>query len=479
MTVQATKVAAFVAVLTVATLTGCTPGPAYVRPSVAVPNHYKGASATTPPPGWKSAAPNDTIDRGEWWKVFHDASLDALESRVTVSNQTIKQSVANLQQAQALVSEARAAYMPTIGAGVAVNRSHTSKNVVGRSLAGKTVSDFAVGADVEWEPDLFDRIGHEVDAANARAQASQADLESVTLSIHAQLAMDYIDLRELDIEADLLNRTVTVYAQARDIVKHRFDVGVAPASDLAEAESQLQATQAQLIDLGASRARYEDAIAMLIGVPASSFTLPPQEETIALPSIPTGVPSDLLERRPDIAAAERRVAAANADVGEATSAFFPDLMLSASGGMESSTLAQWASLPSHFWSIGPALVGTLFDGGRRKQALKAAEAKQDAATAVYRQTVLSAFQEVEDNLASLNVLRNEALVQQRAVDASTEALRLAMNQYQAGAIDYLEVVSAQSTNLEQTQYLSQLSQRRLDSDILLIKALGGLWESGA
>lgn len=478
MTVQVSKIAALVAVLTVATLTGCTPGPAYVRPNVPVPNNYKDVDAVTPAPGWKSAAPKDTIDRGAWWKVFHDSSLDALESRVTVSNQTIKQAVANLQQAQALVGEARAAYMPTISAGVAVNRNHTSKNVVGRSLAGKTVSDYAVGADVEWEPDLFDRIGHEVDAANARAQASQADLESVTLSMHAQLAMDYVDLRELDIEADLLNRTVTVYAQARDIVQHRFDAGIAPASDVAEAESQLQATQAQLIDLGASRARYEDAIAMLIGMPASSFSLPPMKETIALPSIPTGVPSDLLERRPDIAAAERRVAAANADVGEATSAFFPDLMLSASGGMESSTLAQWASLPSHFWSIGPALVGTLFDGGRRKQALKAAEAKQDAATAVYRQTVLSAFQEVEDNMASLNVLRNEALVQQRAVDASTEALRLAMNQYKAGAIDYLEVVSVQSTNLEQTQYLSQLSQRRLDSDILLIKALGGLWEPG-
>lgn len=479
MRVQTAKAAALIAVMFTATLTGCTPGPAYVRPSVAVPNHYKEVSTITPPPGWKSATPNDDADRGEWWKVFHDESLDALESRVTVSNQTIKQAVANLQQAQALVGEARAAYMPTVSAGMAIDRNHTSKNVVDRSLAGKTISDYTVGADVEWEPDLFDRIGHEVDAANARAQASQADLASVTLSMHAQLAMDYIDLRELDIEANLLSRTATVYTQARDIVKHRFDAGIAPASDLAEAESQLQATQAQLIDLGASRACYEHAIATLTGVPASTFSLPPRKDTLALPSIPTGVPSDLLERRPDIAAAERRVAAANADVGEATSAFFPDLMLSASGGMESSTLAQWASLPSHFWSIGPALVGTLFDGGRRKQALKVAEAKQDAETAVYRQTVLNAFQEVEDNLASLNVLRDETLVQQRAVDASAEALRLAMNRYQAGAIDYLEVVSAQSTNLQQTQYLSQLSQRRLDSDVLLIKALGGPWEHGA
>jgi NodT family efflux transporter outer membrane factor (OMF) lipoprotein len=470
-----TKTAALAAVLLAATLAGCATGPAYVRPSVPVPPHYKEVSAATPPPGWTSAAPDDTLDRGEWWKVFHDTSLDQLESRVTVSNQTIKQAVANLQQAQALVGEARAAYMPTVSAGVAIDRSHTSKNLVHRALAGKTISNYSAGVDVLWEPDLFDRVGHEVDAANARAQASQADLASVTLSMHAQLAMDYIDLRELDIEASLLNRNVTIYAQARDIVKHRFDAGIAPASDVAEAESQLEATQAQLIDLGANRARYEDAIALLIGVPASRFSLPKRDDSIVLPSIPTGVPSDLLERRPDIAAAERRVAAANADVGEATSAFFPDLMLSASGGMESSTLGQWASLPSHFWSIGPALVGTLFDGGRRKEALKAAQAKQDAATAVYRQTVLSAFQEVEDNLASLHVLGNETLVQQRAVDASSDALRLAMNRYQAGAIDYLEVVSAQSTNLQQTEYLSQLSQRRLDSDILLIKALGGLW----
>lgn len=478
MTMPSKTVAAFAAAMTVAILAGCTPGPAYVRPSVQVPDGYKDAATHAPPPGWKPAAPDDSVDRGAWWTVFNDASLNALEARVTVSNQTIKQAVANLQQAQALVGEARAAYMPTITAGVAADRNHTSKNVVGRSLAGKTVSDYAVGADVEWEPDLFDRIGHEVDAANARAQASQADLASVTLSMQAQLAVDYVDLRELDIEADLLRRTVSVYAQAQDIVQHRFDAGIAPASDLAEAQSQLQATRAQLIDLGESRARYEDAIAMLIGVPASSFSLPAREETMTLPAIPTGVPSELLERRPDIAAAERRVAAANADVGEATSAFFPDLMLSASGGMESSTLAQWASLPSHFWSIGPALVGTLFDGGRRKQALKAAEAKQDAATAAYRQTVLGAFQEVEDNLASLDVLRKESVVQKHAVDASTEALRLAMNQYQAGAIDYLEVVTVQSTNLEQTQYLSELSQRRLDADILLIKALGGLWKSG-
>ena len=456
-------------------LVGCATEPAYVRPKVQVPADYKNHYSAPMLSAWRPARPQLAADRGEWWSVFGDARLNTLEQRVTLSNQGIRKALAGYQQAQALAAEARSDYMPTIGAGVAISRNRTSNNVVGRSLAGKTVSDFDTGLDATWEPDLFDRIGHEVDAAQARAQASQSDLAAVSLSMHAELAVDYIQLRSLDIEAKLLQDTLTDDARASDIVQQRVLVGVAPPSDLAEANSVLEATHAQLIDLRASRARYEDAIATLIGVPASNFVLPVCTCAMQLPTIPYGLPSALLERRPDIAAAERRVAAANADVGEAESAFFPDLVLSASGGMESSRFAQWASLPSHFWSIGPALVGTIFDGGRRKHALQAAESKRDSETAAYRQTVLGAFQDVEDQLASLDTLSQEITAQQLAVSDADQAMQSALNRYQAGAIDYLEVAILQTTYLTQERDLNAINTRRLVSDVLLVKSLGGLW----
>ncbi|GLQ50664.1 efflux transporter outer membrane subunit [Dyella flava] len=470
------RVCLFVAGLSLAGLAGCTPGPAYVRPSVSVPAHYKEVSPVDakPPQGWLSAQPSDA-DRGEWWDVFGDPTLNALEAKVTVGNQTIKKSLADLQQAQAMVGVERSAYMPFVTADVSADVNHTSKDVVGRSLAGKTVQDYAMGVTASWEPDLFDRIGHAVDAAKAREQASEEDLASVSLSMHAELALDYADLRQLDVEAALLGQLVNDYTQAKALVQTQFDGGIASESELQQAETQLEVAKAQLIDLGEARAQREHAIAVLMGIPPADFTLAPVQQPLPLPVIPPGLPSTLLERRPDIAAAERRVAAANADVGEATSAFFPDLVLSASGGFESSKFAQWATLPSRFWAIGPALVGTLFDGGRRREELSAAEARQDAAAADYRQTVLSAFQEVEDNLASVHVLADESVAQQRAVDASSQAAQLAMTRYQDGATDYLEVVSTQSVNLAQTRAQVELSRRRFAADIRLIKALGGTW----
>lgn len=467
--------------VSLASMQGCTPGPVYERPSINIPTRYKeaGEMATVTQraaSGWVPARPEDDAARGMWWAVFGDAMLDRLESQLTMGNQTIKKSLADLRQARAMVGVARSSYLPSIDAGVDANVDHTSQNVVGHALAGRTVQDYAVGMTASWEPDLFDRIGHEVDAASARAQASAADLASISLSMHAALALDYIDLRELDIETVVMKQIVADDKRAYALVQTRFDGGIASQSDVAEAQTQWEVAKAQLIDLGEARAHYEHAIAVLIGVPPADFTLAPDVEPLPLPRIPAGMPSTLLERRPDIAAAERRVAAANADVGEATSAFFPDLVLSATGGFEASRFSQWAMLPSRFWAIGPALVGTLFDGGRRRDQLSAAAAAENAAAAAYRQTVLSAFQEVEDNLSSLHVLADEAVTQQRAVDESTLAARLAMTRYQDGATDYLEVVSTQSVNLAQLRAQVDLSRRRLEADVRLIKALGGLWE---
>ncbi|GLQ95047.1 efflux transporter outer membrane subunit [Dyella acidisoli] len=462
----------FAAGLSIAAMSGCTPGPAYVRPSVTVPTHYK---ESTPPKGWLAAQPGDAADRGDWWKVFGDPKLDELEARVDVGNQTIQKSLANLRQARATIGVARSSYFPQVTAGTDANVNHTSKDVVGHALAGRTVQDYSMGVTASWEPDLFDRIGHAVDAAKARAQASEADLASIRLSMHAELALDYVDLRQIDVEAALLKKLVDNYVQAKNLVQTQFDGGIASESELAQAETQLQVAKAQLIDLGEVRAQREHAMAVLMGVPPANFSLPPMDKALPLPTIPVGVPSTLLQRRPDIAAAERRVAAANADVGEATSAFFPDLVLSATGGLEASHFAQLATLPSRFWAIGPALIGTLFDGGRRHAQLSAAEATRDAAAADYRQTVLSAFQEVEDNLASLHVLADESATQQRAVDASSQAADLAMTRYQDGATDYLEVVTTQSVNLAQTRALVELSRRRFAADVGLIKALGGTW----
>ena len=468
-------------ILTVA-LAGCVTGPRYVKPTVSVPSAYKDGPSVptaTVPQGWTAATPDDAQDRGAWWEVFANPQLNELESRVSVSNQTIRKAVATLQQARATAGIARSSYFPTVTAGGSEQRFHTSQNVIGRQqLAGKTVSDYGIGLNASWEPDLFDKIGHAVDAATARAQASEGDLASVELSMHAELAVDYFDLHESDAEVALLKKTVAAYQDALNLVKQRFDVGIASDFDLAQAQTQLQTTQAQLIDLNVRHAQLEHAIATLIGEPASSFSLTTDGSQLAPPVIPTGVPSQLLERRPDVAAAERRVAAANADVGGATAAFFPDLMLAASGGAESSNLGNWLSLPSRFWAIGPAIVGTIFDGGRRKQGLASANAAFDSTVADYRQVVLASFQEVEDNLAATQTLTAEASAQDLAVQSSQHALDVALSRYKAGAVSYLDVVTAQSTALANERVATEIAQRRSDASVLLIKALGGLWSAG-
>jgi NodT family efflux transporter outer membrane factor (OMF) lipoprotein len=464
-------------------LSGCATQP-YLKPTVNVPSAYKEGSEAfspaAPGPGWTTAMPRDAQDRGAWWEVFGNPQLNELESRVSVSNQTIRKAVATLQQARAAAGVARSSYYPTVTAGVAQDRFHTSQNVVGRSLAGTTVSDYSVGVDASWEPDLFGKIGYAVNAATARAQASEADLATVRLSMQAELAVDYFDLHGSDAEIILLEKTVATYQDALDLVQHRFAGGIASDYDVAQAQTQLETTQSQLIDLNVARAQLEHAIATLIGEPASNFSLSTDGSQLTPPVIPTGVPSQLLERRPDVAAAERRVAGSNADIGGAKAAFFPDLILSASGGLESSRLASFLVMPSRYWAIGPALIGTVFDGGRRKQQLASANAGYAATVADYRQIALTSFQEVEDNLAAGQTLAAEAQTQDRAVRSSQHALSVALTRYKTGSISYLEVTVAQSTALANERVATDIARRRSDASVSLIKALGGLWiEAGS
>jgi NodT family efflux transporter outer membrane factor (OMF) lipoprotein len=458
------------AVTLIGVLGACSTLPDYQRPTAEVPGRFAGAT-----PGWAQAAPADSAPRGPWWTLFNDPVLDRLEARIDVSNQSVRKAVAQVQQARSLVDYQHAGFLPTVTAGVSQNRSRVSQNVEGRSLAGKTVPDYSVGISASWEPDLFGRIRDNVALAQAGADASAADLEAVRLSMSADLAVDYFSLRSLDTQKKLLDDSVKAYSDALNLLQQQLKDGAIDASAVAQATTQLEATRTQDADIDVSRAQMQHAIATLIGEPASSFSLPPDNAVVTPPAIPVGVPSQLLERRPDIAAAERRVASANAQIGLARAAFYPDLTLSASAGLESTFFAPWLSAPSLFWSIGPQLVGTLFDGGRHKAELHNATAQYDGAVADYRQSVLVAFQQVEDSLSSLNSLAGQTASQQRAVDAAELSLRLTTNRFKAGAVSYLDVVTAQTIALTNERTADQIAARRLESSVLLLKALGGTW----
>jgi len=455
-------------------LTACSTLPPYSQPQTAVPDHY--ASTPQASSGWSVAAPADAQPRGPWWTRYGDDELNRLEAQVDVSNQTVRKAVAQLQAARAMVDYQRAGYAPVVTAGTAVTRSRTSQNIVHRGLAGHTVPDYSVGLAASWEPDLFGRVKDAAVNARDNAQASEADLQSVRLSMSTDLAIDYFDLRSLDRQKKLLDDTVTAYAASLQIVQQQLQDGAIDASAVAQAETQLESTRTQDSDIDMQRAHLQHAIATLIGQPASSFALPSKVESIALPQIPTGVPSQLLERRPDIAAAERRVAAANAQIGQAHAAFYPNLTLSASAGLESSYFAPWLTASSLFWSLGAQLAGTLFDGVRRTAVLKNATAQYDSAVADYRQTVLVAFQQVEDNLSALNTLSSEADSQQRATSAADLSLKLTTNRYQAGAVSYLDVVTAQTIAMTNERLTEQIDARRVDASVQLLKALGGGWD---
>ena len=457
----------------VALAAACTVGPDYVRPSVEVPSAYRENG------NWKVAAPADHLPRGPWWEAFGDADLSALEAQVAIANQDVRAAEARYREAQTLVDQARAGLFPSLSGSAAVVRSQSTigGGQVPVSVGGPTVTTHSFSLSLPWEIDLWGRVACQVEASQASAEASAADLEAARLSAQATLAQDYFLLRIADTQKGLLDRTVASYARALEITRNRYAAGVVSKVDVVQADTQLKTTQAQAIEVGVQRAQLEHAIAVLIGRPPADFSLPPATSPSTFPPIPAGVPSELLERRPDIASAERQVAAANAQIGAARAAFFPTLTLSASGGHQSTSLTDLLSAGSRFWSLGPALAVTLFDAGLRSAQSAQAIAAYDATVAAYRQTVLGGFQEVEDNLAALRILAAEAVAQDAAVEASRRSVELSLNQYKAGTVNYLNVVTAQAALLANERTAMDLQGRRLTASVTLIKALGGGWHA--
>jgi NodT family efflux transporter outer membrane factor (OMF) lipoprotein len=454
-------------------LSGCAVGPRYARPSAPTPPAYKEL-----PPNWKSAQPSDHVAKGKWWEIFQDAQLNALEDQVNISNQSLKAAQAQFEQARALVRVNRSFQFPTVTAGVSATRNHLSSNRPNGQLSSNTnFTDLQFPVDASYEADVWGRVRRTVQAARANAQATAADLETVSLSLHAELASDYFQLRALDAEEQLLNSTVAAYEKALELTENRYKGGIASQVDVAQAQTQLETTRAQAIDLGVQRAQLEHAIAVLTGQPASTFSLAALPLSSLPPIVPVGLPSDLLERRPDIAGNERRMSAANAQIGIAKAAYFPTITLNASGGFEGTSLTNWFNGPGGFIAGGVSAVETVFDAGRRRAINDQARAAYDQSVANYRQAVLGAFQEVEDSLAGLRLLEDEAKTQDAAVVAAQRSLALSTNRYKGGVATYLEVITAQSFALTDQRLAVQITGRRMTACVSLIKALGGGWTS--
>jgi len=454
---------------------GCAVGPRYARPQAPAPPEYKET-----PPNWKQAQPADQVLRGKWWEVYQDPQLNGLEEKVNVSNQSLKAAQAQFEQARAMVRYHRADYYPTITAGASATRERLSKNrPLGQFSGGVTTNDLVLPIDMSYEPDVWGRVRRSVEAYRANAQATFADLEAVSLSLHAELAVDYFQTRELDAETQLLDSTVAGYEKWLELTENRYKGGVASQVDVAQAQTQLETARAQDIEVKAQRTQFEHAIAVLIGKPAPTFTLPFAALSATPPVIPPGLPSELLERRPDIAFSERQMAAANADIGVAKAAYFPLFNFPAGAGFESTTVTNWLSNPSTFVSVGISVVGTIFDAGRRRAALDQARAAYTQTVANYQQNVLTAYQEVEDNLAALRLLEQEAATQAAAVAAAERSLELSRNRYTGGVTTYLEVITAQTTALADERAAVQVSGRRMIDSVLLVKALGGGWDAAS
>jgi NodT family efflux transporter outer membrane factor (OMF) lipoprotein len=459
-------------------ITACSIGPQYQRPEVRVPAAYK----ESPPisfkaaDGWKAARPSDDLSRGQWWEVFQDPELNALEEQVDISNQTLAVAEAQLRGARAAIGVARAALFPTGTGTASVIGARQSLNRPGASNpSSATRADYLLTADTSYEIDVWGRIRHNIEASISSAQASAADLETARLSIHAELAVDYFALRGLDAQRQLLDFTITAFERALELTTNRYNAGVASQVEVLQARTQLENTRAQAIEVGVQRAQFEHAIAILLGKPPADFSIPQAPLTLLPPAIPIGLPSELLERRPDIASAERDVAAANAQIGIAQAAFYPTVTLRSIVGLESSSLTNLFSWPSALWSFGASVVEIAFDGGRRQALTEQARAAYDATVATYRQTVLTAFQGVEDALSTLRILEEEAEQQAKAVQAAEAALLLAINRYKGGITTYLEVVVVQSAALTAERVALDLLTRRMTATVLLIKALGGMW----
>ncbi|HEY0724735.1 MAG TPA: efflux transporter outer membrane subunit, partial [Pyrinomonadaceae bacterium] len=425
---------------------------------------------------WKFARPSDSVIRGNWWEMFNDPQLNSLEEQLNTANQNIALADANFRVARALVKESRSQYFPTVTTSPSIIVSRTSGATSSSNFsAGRQHTAYTLPFDATWEPDFWGRIRNTVVASASEAQATAADLQNVRLSVEAELAFDYYQLRSLDSEKRLLDTTIAAYQEQLELTRVRFQTGIASDEDVAQAETQLKTTEAQATDLGIARAQFEHAIAVLTGQPPANFSLPNTPADAQPPGIPVGLPSQLLERRPDIAAAERRVAEANAEIGVTKAAFFPSLTLGLTGGLESTSIASWFTWPARFFSLGPTLSQTLFDKGRRKAATEVARAQYDGTVASYRQTVLTAFQEVEDNLAALRILSRELDQQNEAVAASQRALSLATERYKSGIDSYLNVITAQATLLNNQRTAVNLQMQQMTASVELIKALGGGW----
>lgn len=464
-------------------LSGCMVGPKYVKPNVPLAPNYKEATAATSnfkeDANWHPAQPADTVLRGDWWTIFDDPQLNELEPKVAAANQNLKAAEARFRQARALIQYNRSSLSPTVGVSPsAIGERESANRPYFNALNGSSsTADTQLPLDLNYEIDLWGRIRHGVNAAREEAQASAADMQTAMLSLQAELAIDYFEARSADAEEKLLKDTVKDYEDAYRITNNRFEGGVAPQSDVDQARTQLEAARVEVSDVTLQRAQYEHAIAVLIGEPPANFSLAATPLHARPPAIPVGLPSQLLERRPDIAAAERRVAEANDRIGIARAAYFPSLSLNGALGYESTALSTLLSRSSFFWAVGPTLSETLFDAGRRRSASEQALAGYDETVANYRQTSLTAFQQVEDNLTALRVLNAEAAHQHQATQAAQSAQQIFNNRYVGGIDTYLQVVTAQTTALINERNDIDIMRRQMDASVLLIKALGGGWNT--
>ncbi len=471
--------AVFAAVLC-AMLAGCNVGPKYVPPATTAPPAFKESPAQfKEQDGWTVAQPQDAALRGKWWEIYNEPELNVLEDQLNIDNQNIRQAFENFMEARALVRETRSQYFPTAGINPSYTRSQTSSNVASAGASGtssgKQTQLFSLPAEVSWEPDLWGKVRNAVHASQYAAQLSAADLENERLTEQASLAEYFFEIRGQDALQKLLNETVDADRKALEIEKARYETGVDDQLSVVEAQTTLDNAQSAAVSLGIARAQYEHAIAMLVGKPASTFSIPVQPRTSAPPPIPVGLPSQLLERRPDVAAAERSMASANAQIGVAYAAYYPALTLSASGGVESSAIKNLLDSASRFWSVGPSLSETVYDGGLRRATVNQYIATYNANLAAYRQSVLTAFEQVEDSLAAVRILSQQIRRQQEAVDSSQTFLKLEQGRYDTGVDPYIDVVTAQTTVLANQQTLTSLQVQEMTASVELIQALGGGW----
>ncbi|MGC1463247.1 MAG: efflux transporter outer membrane subunit [Terracidiphilus sp.] len=479
------RVAPFAAVLAISTLlAGCKPvGPDYSRPGYQAPAAYKepGASVVVVPPpnpaggGWQPATPSDGMLRGKWWEIYQDPQLNQLEDRIADNNPGLRQALETYLAARDQVSAVRASLFPTLSGNLSISRDRISAN---RPLASGVTdyNDFVIGGQASWEPDFWGRIRRSVEAARENAQANAADTANIDLSLHAEMASDYFQLCGLDAQKKLLTDTSSDLENQLDLTQRRLNGGVATGADVAQARTQLETVRAQLVGIDVARAQFEHAIGTIANLNLSDFNIPPSPLDLALPKVPVGVPSQLLQRRPDIAASERRTAAANEQIGIAVSAFYPTINLGGAGGFESTNPGTWIQGPSSLWSLGAQAAELLFDAGQRRALTSEARHNYEAQVAGYRNTVLQAFNDVEDQLSGLRILEQESGAEQLAVASAQNSFNLSNQRYKGGVTSYLEVLTAETTMLDNQRTAIDIQTRQFVASVSLVRALGGGWD---